>query len=111
MEQVRLELEKTRVSLLQKQDEVRTEINNLQLLLNEASSRIVSAETTVKTAEKAYSIMEISAENGLATQLELKDALLNLSGAKLNYYSAIYDYLSAYFQWQQAVGEGDQLPY
>ena len=111
MEQSRLELEKSRVNLLQKQDEVRTEINNLQLLLEEASSRIVSAETTVKTAEKAYRITEISAENGLATQLELKDALLNQAGAKLNYYSAIYDYLNAYFQWQQAVGEGDRLPF
>ncbi len=111
MEDARLELEKARVDLLKKQDEIRTEINNLQLLLDESSSRIKSAETTLKTAEKAYNIMEISSKNGLATQLDLKDARLNLSGAQLNYYAAIYDYLNAYFQWQQAVGEGDELPF
>ncbi len=111
MEQARLELERSQVGLLKKQDEIRTEINNLQLLLDEASSRIISAETTLKTAEKAYNIMEISARNGLATQLDLKDARLSLSGARLNYYAAIFDYLNGYFQWQQAIGEGDKLPF
>jgi outer membrane protein TolC len=55
--------------------------------------------------------MEISSRNGLATQLDLKDARLSLSGAQLNYYSAIFDYLNSYFQWQQAIGEGDKLPF
>lgn len=111
LEDARLDLEKSRVSLLKKQDDIRTEINNLQLLLDEASSRIISAETTLKTAKKAYNIMEISSRNGLATQLDLKDARLNLAGAQLNYYSASYDYLDAFFQWQQATGEGDKLPF
>lgn len=111
LEDARLDLEKSRVSLLKMQDDIRTEINNLQLLLDEASSRIFSAETTLKTAKKAYSVMEISSQNGLVTQLELKDARLNLSGALLNYYSASYDYLDAFFQWQQATGEGDELPF
>jgi outer membrane protein TolC len=111
MEQVRLEKERSQVSLIKKQDEIQTQINNLQLLLDESSSRIISAETTLETAVKAYNIMEISSLNGLATQLDLKDARLNLSGAQLNYYSAIYDYLDSYFQWQQAIGEGDKLPF
>jgi outer membrane protein TolC len=111
MEQVRLEKKKSQISLIKKQDEIRTQINNLQLLLDESAFRITSAETTLETAGKAYKIMEISSQNGLATQLDLKDARLNLSGAQLNYYSAIYDYLNSYFQWQQAIGEGDKLPY
>ena len=111
MEQVRLEKEKSRIDLLKKQDEIRTQINNLQLLLEESSSRIKSAQTTLETAKKAFGIMEISSQNGLATQLDLKDARLSLSGAQLNYYSAIYDYLNSYFQWQQAIGEGDKLPF
>jgi len=111
MEQARLEKEKSRVDLLKKQDEIRNQINNLQLLLEESSSRIKSAQTTLETAKKAFGIMEISSQNGLATQLDLKDARLSLSGAQLNYYSAIYDYLNSYFQWQQAIGEGDKLPF
>ena len=111
MEQARLELENSRVELLKTQDDIRTEIGNLQLLLDESSSRIVSAETTLKTAEKAYKIMEISSRNGLATQLDLKDARVSLSGARLNLNYAIFDYLNGYFQWQQAIGEGDKLPF
>jgi len=111
MEQVRVEKEKSRVKLVKKQDEIRTEISNLQLLLEESSSRITSAQTTLETAEKAFGIMEISFRNGLATQQDLKDVRLSLSGARLNYYSAIFDYLNSYFQWQQAVGEGDRLPF
>ena len=60
-------------------------------------------------AKKAYSLSETSVINGLATQLDLKDASLNLEGAQLQYYSAIFDYLNAYFDWQQAIGIGDAL--
>ncbi|MBF9018360.1 MULTISPECIES: TolC family protein [unclassified Oceanispirochaeta] len=109
LEEAKLELDKTRMSILKKQDDVQTEINNLRLLLEESSSRIEVAQTTLKIAKKAYGIMEISSRNGLATQLDLKDALLNLDGAQLNYYKAIYDYLEAYFNYQQAVGEGGLL--
>lgn len=111
MQQARSELERARIDLLQKQDEIRTEINNLRMSLDEAASRIISAESTVKTAEKAYRITEISYENGLGTQLDLKDARLNQQNAQLGYYSAIFDYMNAYFSWQQAVGEGDKLPF
>lgn len=111
MDQARQEMEIAQINLSKKQDDIQIEINNINLLLDEASSRIISAETTVKTAENAFGIMEVSSRNGLATQLDLKDARLNLSGAKLNYYSAIYDYLDAFFKWQQATGEGDQLPF
>ncbi|OQY36529.1 MAG: hypothetical protein B6229_09850 [Spirochaetaceae bacterium 4572_7] len=111
MEKARLEKEQSLIDLVKKREDISIEINNLNLLLDEASSRIISAETTVKTAERAYGIMEISFKNGMATQLDQKDARLNLSGAKLNYYSAIFDYLNAFFQWQQATGKGDKLPF
>ena len=98
------------VSLLKKQDEIRTEMNNLELTLEEARDRIESARTALETARQAYAITEISSREGLATQLDLKDALLSRDGAELGYYMSIYDYLDAYFSWQQAVGMGDRLP-
>lgn len=110
LEQARIEAEKTQMEILKKHDEIQREVSNLNLLINESMDRIESAEVTLNTAEKAYSIVEISSKNGLAAPLDLKDALLNLEGARLNYYSAVYDYLDAYFSWQQAVGRGDQLP-
>ncbi len=111
MEQARLELNKTEMEILKKQDDIQTEINNLQLLLEESAARIQSAETTLKTAEKAYSIAEISSRSGLSTQLDLNDVLLKKENAQLNYYKAIFDYMNAYFNWQQAIGEGDEIPF
>jgi len=111
LEKARLELEQSRMEVLKKQDGIQAEITNLQLLLEESSSRLDSAKTTIATAEKAFSIMQISAESGISTQLELKDARLNMSNATLNYYAAVFDYLNAYFQWQQATGQGDVNPF
>lgn len=111
LEKARLELEQSRTEVLKKQNDIQAEISNLQLLLEESSSRLDSARTTIATAEKAFSIMQISSESGLTTQLELKDARLNMSNATLNYYAAVFDYLNAYFQWQQATGQGDVNPF
>jgi hydrophobic/amphiphilic exporter-1 (mainly G- bacteria), HAE1 family len=101
-----LELEATDTTILQKIDDIRTELETVRLTLTEASQRIDSADQTLRTAREAYEVTQTAAENGLATQLELKDARVSLEGAELNYYSAIYDYLQAYFSWQLSVGEG-----
>jgi len=60
---------------------------------------------TIETSRKAYSIAESSAENGLITQLDLRDTRVYLDQAALNYYMAVFDYLNAYFDWQQAAGQ------
>jgi outer membrane protein TolC len=109
LEKAKLELNKTNTSIQKKVEDIEIEINNIFLTLKEASGRIDSADKTLKIAKKAYSLSETSVINGLATQLDLKDASLNLEGAQLQYYSAIFDYLNAYFDWQQAIGIGDAL--
>ena len=111
IEKARLERDQAKMNLMKKQDDIRSEVENLSLLLKESSSRILSAETTLRTAEKAYNIIELSSRNGLASQMDLKDSRLNLDGAQLHYFKAIYDYLDAYFSWQQANGWGDINPF
>ena len=106
MRRAQLEVEKTDNSIQQKINDVQTELRNIELTLAEASERIEFARQALETAELAYSITEISAESGVATQLELKDARVSLVQAQLTRYSAIFDYLSAYFDWQAAVGRG-----
>ncbi len=108
LEKAELELRKSRTALDKKREEMHSEIRNIELLLNESQQRITSAKRTLETAEKAYEIVEISVENGLATQFEMKEARLNLSSAQLNSSLAAADYLDAYFQWQQAMGRGDE---
>ena len=72
--------------------------------MEEACKRIQSASKSLETAKKAFKIAEITAANGLATQLELKDARVIYDQAILNGYAATYDYLDAYFDWEQATG-------
>lgn len=109
MDQARLVLDQIENDIAKKSDDVRTELENIRLTLQEALARIDSAEQTFATAELAFEITETSVENGLATQLELKDARGSLEGAQLQYYVAIFDYLNAYFDWQAAVGVGSDL--
>jgi outer membrane protein TolC len=98
------EVARSLLSLEKKRREVSIDLDGLSLRLREAHERILSAQTTAATAEKALSITRASLESGLATQLDLKDAQVSYDGARLGYYSAIYDYLDAFFDWEQTTG-------
>ncbi|MBK7106412.1 MAG: TolC family protein [Ignavibacteriae bacterium] len=104
VQKARIEAEQSEIKLSKTENEIFIQIKNLDLKLKEAEKRIVSAETTFKIAKKAFDIAKISSENGLATQLELKDASVGYDQAQLNYFAAIYEYLESYFDWELAVG-------
>lgn len=105
--QARIELDKTRIRIDQTKDNINKEITDIRLRLEQAKDRILSAQATRETAEKAFQIAQASAKSGLATQLELKDARVAFDRAQLTYYAAIYEYLSAYFDWDKAAGKVD----
>lgn len=98
--EARSKVEKTVIAINQKEQDIKTELDNIFLLLLEAEKRINSSKATIETAQKAFEIAEISVKNGLATQLEFKEARTTLDKSKLQYYSAVNDYLSAYFDWE-----------
>lgn len=100
----KIELEKTRIKIDKEKETVYKDLRDIRLRLEEARKRMVSAEKSLETAKKAFDIAEITAANGLATQLELKDARVLYDRATLNLYASTYDYLDAYFDWQQAAG-------
>lgn len=104
LQKARVELEKSKINIDKNKDNITNELTNIFLRLDEAEKRIQSAKGTLSSAEKAFKIAEVSADNGLITQLELKDALLFNDQANLNYYKAVYDYLDAYFDWEKATG-------
>jgi outer membrane protein len=101
----KIELDKTRIKIDQSKEKIYNEIHNIQLRLEEAQKRILSGRKSLQTAQKAFEIAQISADNGLATQLELKDVRMLYDQATLNSYASIYDYLDAYFDWEQASGQ------
>jgi len=105
VQKAKVELGKTRLNIEKAREKIDNEVSNIQLRLHEASQRIVSAESTLKVAEQGFQIAETTAQNGLATQLQLKDARMGFDQATLNYYAAVYDYLDAYFDWELATGK------
>lgn len=104
VQKAKIELAKTDLKIQQTERLILNQIRNIYLRLRESHQRNLSARMNLTTVEKAYHIAQISADNGLATQLELKDARVLYDQTKLGYYSAIFDYLSAYFDWQLATG-------
>ena len=109
VQQARIGLEKSQLRVAQARDDIYNEIANLYLWLRESRGRIESAEATLRSAERAFSIAETTSRSGMTTQLELKDARLDLDEASLNRYLAIYDYLAAYFEWERATGEIESI--
>ncbi len=104
VEKATIDLEKTRLKLLQQKDATRNELANIRLRLQEARNRITSADATLQAARKAFEIAETTTRNGLTTQLQLKDARMQYDQAQLGYYSAVFDLREAQFDWEYASG-------
>ncbi len=104
VQKARIEYDKSLLKIDKQKENIANEMKNIRLRLNEAQLRIEAAESTLSSAEKAFKIAKVSADNGLITQLELKDARLFHDQARLNYYMAVFDYLNAYLDWEQAAG-------
>lgn len=104
VQKARVDVERVQTRIEMMDDNIRVELQNIYLRLKEALQRIEAARKSVDTAQRAFEIAEARIQNGLATQVELKDSRVFLDQAQLNYYSAIYDYLNAFFDWELATG-------
>ncbi len=86
-------------------DTIQIELSNIYLRLKQALKRIEAARASITTARRAFEIAQTRVENGMATQLELKDSRVLLDQAQLEYYASVFDYLTATFDWEQATGQ------
>jgi hydrophobic/amphiphilic exporter-1 (mainly G- bacteria), HAE1 family len=104
VQKAQIEADKTRIQIDKEKETIYNDIRNTHLRLGEANQRMQSAQKAMETAKKAFEIAQVSANSGLATQLELKDTRLVFDQARLNTYMAAFDYLQAYFNWQLVIG-------
>ncbi|MBN1212582.1 MAG: TolC family protein [candidate division Zixibacteria bacterium] len=104
VQKAKIELDKTRLTIDRTRENIELETVSVRLRLEEAYKRISSAEATLKTARKAFSIAEATSPE-LTTQLELKDSRVVLDQATTGYYAAVYEYLDAIFDWERCVGK------
>jgi len=108
VQKARIEYTKIETRIAQAKDRIEVDIQNSELNLKEAYERIQASEKNVSAAQRAFEIAETRVDNGLATQLELKDSRFLLDQAKVNDLTARFDYLRAYFDWQIITGQWEE---
>jgi outer membrane protein TolC len=85
------------------------ELMSLMLEMRVAKQKMESAETLEAAALRAMLLSQTALENGLGTRLTVSEAITNLAKTRLNYQHAIFEYRAAYYDWQLAVGRGEEL--
>lgn len=104
VQKAKIDVGRVKTRIAKAYDDIRIELQNIRLRLREAKERIQAAQSSMETSRRAFEIAETRVQNGLATQLELRESRVDLDRAQVNFYSAIYDYLDSYFDWQTAIG-------
>lgn len=100
---------KTGISQLQLQreyvaDGLNVQVRNAINAMHNAIEEIEANSSSVRLAEKAYSIAKTRYDSGVGTLLEMNDAETALTQAKLNYNGAIYSYLTAKSNYIKLLG-------
>ncbi len=88
----KIEIKKAEKKLLKFKDEIARNNTNLKIQLDELKNKIILYKKIYETAKKAFEISEISAKEGLTTQLELKESRNQLDGSKILFLKSIFDY-------------------
>jgi len=89
------------------EDFLRLQIKEKLNELKQIQSQIEALDRNVSLAEKAYEIAKVKYREGSATQLEVKNADVELSLAKTNRIKAVHDYVLAQAQLENLLGKVD----
>jgi outer membrane protein TolC len=105
MESAKTNQEKAETNIAKKRDDIARELVSARLRLDEARRRVDSARVVETAARRASELSKTSFANGLATQLQVSQAAVNLDQALLGVNNAIYQYKAAYYDWELATGQ------
>jgi len=84
---------------------IKVEVRRAVRDLEDARQRIEAQETNVRRAELNYDHVSERVEEGVSTQLELREASDQLDQSRLNYLRAVRDYLVARSNLETALGQ------
>jgi outer membrane protein len=79
--------------------------------LTRVKKQIEAMQKNISLAKRAYKIAEDRYNEGVGSELEVKDADVSLSEAKINYTNAVHDYLVAKATLYNLVGRVDEQYY
>ena len=104
IQQRQLDVERAELEYTQLAQSVQLEVELALRNLETARQQILSQERNVGRAELNYEHAHARLREGVATQLEERDASDQLDQSRLNYLQAVHDYLVARSTYETALG-------
>lgn len=86
------------------EDQIRMEVRQVVLRLEEAKESLLSQEKNVQQAQESLRIAELNYSEGMVTTLDVSSAQSALSQAKTNYSQALFDYMVSRAELEKAMG-------
>jgi outer membrane protein TolC len=109
VEQSEIALNQTKEQIKQYKDYLSTQIKGKILELQKVNSQYAAQERNVELAKKAYDLATIRFKESTGTQLEIKNADIELRTAKTNKIKTIYDFIIAKSELEQLTGKLDDF--
>jgi len=109
VEQSEIALNQTKEQIKQYKDYLSTQIKGKILELQKVNSQYAAQERNVELAKKAYDLATIRFKESSGTQLEIKNADIELRTAKTNKIKTIYDFIIAKSELELLTGKLDDF--
>jgi outer membrane protein TolC len=110
VEQDEVAVRRAEVDYLQLQEAVELDVRRALSNLEAARQRIQNQQQNVSRAETNYQFASERVQQGVSSQLELREASDQLDQTRLNYLQAVHDYLTARSAFEAAVGLPVTMP-
>lgn len=110
LSQARIELDRSRLQLSQLREAVQLQYEQAVGEKARASEAITARETTVGQAQRVHDLTVLRYDQGLATQLEVSQARLDLLQARMNHAQAIADFYIADASVDRALVDAANAP-
>lgn len=110
VEQDEVAVRRAEVDYLQLQEAVELDVRRALSNLEAARQRIQNQQQNVARAETNYQFASERVQQGVSSQLELREASDQLDQTRLNYLQAVHDYLTARSAFEAAVGLPVTMP-
>jgi outer membrane protein TolC len=98
VQQAKIDLKKAQEEFAKFDQLLRNQLDDILLKIKETKDRISAYASTINEAQLGYDISVKRYNNGLGTQLETIDSLVELTRARINYLDAVYTYYDLHAQ-------------
>jgi outer membrane protein TolC len=98
VQQAKIDLKKAKEEFAKTDQLLRNQLDDILLKIKETKDRISAYASTINEAQLGYDISVKRYNNGLGTQLETIDSLVELTRARINYLDAVYNYYDLHAQ-------------